>query len=521
MAVVILLSPEDSFPSATSHLSDASLLEPDASSSGPNEVNEKRLLNAGPPEITGLWGLLSAAIVSFSRRVFEPPKPSGGSRSIILAPTKRQNTTFTRLRCGTKAALILLFAAMGVTTMSFFALILPRVIPVTTDVLGFPGDTSASMRLSQAAIEYQVSLRANASDFGLSLDELDGILAGVADANRTVMLVPFNYAFIHILANLLCSIQRMETANGSAMGLPLVFWPLDKEAQRWSERANIGPILYDESLFSVSDNVEYSGSDKTTPYFLMMRERGKMFRRIVHDLGYNVFFLDSDIVLLGNPLDLLRWDSSVEIQIDAINSGQAHMIEVVPAPGPEEVKEPEESAEAGRMRILSGPANPKPIPFFRPESSYGHAGWDVIGCAGVFFIRSDEGGRFVARELERILAERADVDDQQALNIILKENGWPRNLAPLRRVGNREGANYEGEERVLTYRYLPQYATPNGHVFFEAHAEYERVKKEMGAPEPTLVHANGRHDKEAAFREHRLWYLHERQCLWNITSRFF
>ncbi|KAJ3144273.1 hypothetical protein HK101_002746 [Irineochytrium annulatum] len=360
----------------------------------------------------------------------------------------------------------------------------------------------ADIDLPPAAIEYQASLRkghgngnasAEADGVGITLDQVDAILAEAADVNRTIVLLPYNVAFVDILSNLLCSIRRVEARHN--VKLPLVFWPLDEGAYRWSQERRLGSILYDNSLYAVSDFVGYTENkdEKRTPYFRMMRERGKMFRKIVHDLGYNMFFIDTDVVLLGNPLDLLRWDSSVEIQVDALG-GQALMEEIESKPGPEEVKLQRESVEAGLVRVLSHPANPSPIPFFRPESSYAYPDKPVIGCAGTFFIRADEGGRHVARELERILAEHQDIDDQQALNHILYHQGWPRNLAPIDRP-EEDVTGKAASRRVLTYRYLPQYEAVNGHIFFESHGEYERIKREHRMPEPTLVHANGLQNK--------------------------
>ncbi|KAJ3190773.1 hypothetical protein HK101_008371 [Irineochytrium annulatum] len=395
-----------------------------------------------------------------------------------------------------------------------------------------PVDQSEPPNLLKDMIAYQASLRneswggnfqaslGNATDGGVrSLDDLDAVLANAADVSRTVILIPFNEAYIEIASNLICSIQRIERRE--SVHLPVVYWPLDNVAYLWAQQKKLGAILYDSALFSVDDHVGYADAEeqdgKHPSFFKMMRERGKMFRRIVHDLGYNMLFLDADVVLLANPLNLLRWDSSVEIQIDAWDESHVLMEEVEPAPGPEEVKQPQLSVEANHARAMRGPANPKSIPYFRPESSYAHAS-AVTGSSGVFFLRADDGGRFVARELDRLLRERGDdLDDQQALNVILSKHAWPRNLAPLSQasyVGN-------GTERVLTMRYLPQYATVSGPVFFKYREGYLRVKGEKGLPEPTLVHANGVENKKAALQKHKLWYIHTYLGCINVLGMYF
>ncbi|KAJ3158208.1 hypothetical protein HK101_001374 [Irineochytrium annulatum] len=345
---------------------------------------------------------------------------------------------------------------------------------------------TADVALPPQAVKYQESLSRNQS--GISLSALDTLLAGAADANRTIVLLPFNDAYKAVLSNLLCSIRRVEAAE--SVKLPLVFWPLDEDARKWAQSTGLGPILYDDTLFSVNEWVGYSHDGKKSPYFQMMRERGKMFRKIVHDLGYNIFFLDSDVVVLRNPLSLLRWDSTVEIQVDAWAEDQVVMEEVEPMPGPEEVMQPLETVEGRLAKVMAGPANPKPIPFFRPESEYVNDRTPTA-CAGAFFLRADEGGRWAAREMERILAERDDVDDQEALNIILHDNAWPRNLAPR----NRSAEELAERSRFLTYRYMKQHEAVNGHVFFAFREAYLWFKKRKGLPEPALVHANGVTDK--------------------------
>ncbi len=47
----------------------------------------------------------------------------------------------------------------------------------------------------------------------------------------------------------------------------------------------------------------------------MMRERGSVFRKIVNDYGYNMFFLDADIVVLDDLFTLLKPDPELTVQI--------------------------------------------------------------------------------------------------------------------------------------------------------------------------------------------------------------
>ncbi|KAJ3165980.1 hypothetical protein HK101_012048 [Irineochytrium annulatum] len=412
---------------------------------------------------------------------------------MFLAHTDRRRTAQVLLSiCG----LIILSAQ--------FMLLLPRL----------HDSTRIDLSSDDAALAYQASLRLESSRFGISFDELDNLLGGAADANRTIILIPFNAAYTGITENLICSIRRLEYKQSTR--LPIVYWPLDEGAYRWAKGKGLKSVLYDDSLYSVSKFVGYDHDGKTSPYFRMMRERGKMFRRIVHDLGYNMFFLDADMVLLDNPLKLLKWDSSIEIQMDGWNREMVYMPEVPPTPGPKEVPTTQLTPAEQHAKALRGPALPKPIPYFQPESEWIDPA-QVVGCAGAFFLRADDGGRFAAKELERLLAEKDDIDDQQALNVVMAKYAWQRNYSHR----NRSIEDIEDHERFLTMRYMPQHRAINGHVFFTFRDDYLRVKAERHLPEPTLIHANGVANKTAAFEGQGLWFLHPRWGCFNIFGIYF
>ncbi|KAJ3188478.1 hypothetical protein HK101_009153 [Irineochytrium annulatum] len=335
------------------------------------------------------------------------------------------------------------------------------------------------------------------------------MLAKTADVNRTIVLVPFNQAFLVVMANFICSVDRLAERDG--VKLPLVFWPLDQIAYEWAKGKGLHPILYERDLFATMDFVVYGGP-KDTPYFLMMRERGKVFKRIVHDLGYNMLFLDCDLVLLKNPLDLLAWDSSLEVQIDAWNQGMIYIEAFDPPPGPAEVKQRELSAAERRSEALKAPANPAPIPFFEPDSQWAWPHGHVTACAGAFFLKADEGGRYVAKRIAELLDERTDVDDQDALNILIAEESWVRNFAPLDRT--EAVALMDQRPRYFTTRYLDQYKAINGHVYFTWSEAYDYYVSTLNLSSPYLVHANGRQDKRGAFKEKNIWFLDDiGQCI--------
>ncbi|KAJ3192355.1 hypothetical protein HK101_006698 [Irineochytrium annulatum] len=340
----------------------------------------------------------------------------------------------------------------------------------------------------------------------LKNDPLDVLLAGAADRNRTIMLVPFNQAYILMMANFVCSIERMQKREN--VKLPLVYWPLDSIAFEWAKGRKLEPIFFDKSLFSVIDWVGYDENGKQSSYFRMMRERGKVFKRIVHDLGYNMFFLDSDIVIMENPLKMVTWDASLEIQIDAWKKDDVYIKSVAPAPGPAEVIRKEMTPAERRADALRGPVRVDPIPYFQPESQppFSEA---ITGCAGAFFLKADRGGRYVASQLEQILRERGDLDDQQALNDIINNKAWIRNLA---RPYDEERVN--DHPRYFIMRYFNQHRAINGHVFFTFREEYLKAKDEHKIPPPALIHGNGVEKKQESFKKLGLWFLTETgECL--------
>ncbi|KAJ3176955.1 hypothetical protein HK101_010331 [Irineochytrium annulatum] len=328
------------------------------------------------------------------------------------------------------------------------------------------------------------------------------------------MLVPFNQAFVMLMSNLVCSWEKLYVREKGAKRWPVVFWPMDRISYEWAVGRGLEPILHNKSSYGV---MEYAGFEKGKSegdpgYLRMVRQRSKLIRRIVHDLGYNLFVLDSDSVLLKDPMSLLKWDSTLEIQIDGWDEDFVD-IPQLPAPqGPAEIRGKEMTSAEKRAAALAGPAKAPTLSYFRPESSWPHDSAPA-GSAGAFFLQANAAGRQLALHLDLLLTSQPTFDDTKALNLLARDYAWYRNLSPSSLSAtspagsNATKTSLDISGRYFTVRFMGEEAV-NGPVFFGPRRKRWDALRENGTvPTPAFVHANGTPNKRWAMRDAGVWLL--------------
>jgi len=218
-----------------------------------------------------------------------------------------------------------------------------------------------------------------------------------------------------------------------------MFWALDPSAALYLQDRNY-TMYFNPSYYSNDEFAVYH----TEKYIKLMAERPKFWRTVLQT-GYDMLFLDSDIIFFKNPqLDLIG-DADLEGQIDEFELEQAL------------------------------------DPDFYPEM-----------CGGGFFLKSNERSVTFLNELERLLILRPDgiIDDQQAINRIIHNT-------TLARIINRKSPS-EPDER-LSVRYIPFQQYLNGWLFrshsyaqiLKPHKMTYVINGTMETFEPSLVHLNG------------------------------
>lgn len=106
------------------------------------------------------------------------------------------------------------------------------------------------------------------------------------------------------------------------------------------------------------------------------------------------------------------------------------------------------------------------------------------------------------------------MDDQNALNWILKNEGWFENYAlePFHRnyyEAEKEGAIFN---RRFVTRFFEQPKAVSGHIYFKDDMIYQKnwtrlYNLSSDMLQPTLVHGNGQAEKEKAFEKVGLWFV--------------
>lgn len=122
--------------------------------------------------------------------------------------------------------------------------------------------------------------------------------------NNTVIIVSTNLGFFNMSLNVLCRLEDLGATN-------VLTWALDEGSAKALRDRSL-PYYYDTATFSVSNYTSYFDFD----YIRMMIERPSVWWRLLAT-GYDLIFIDSDVVLFENPMGLFPRVGDIEGQIDA------------------------------------------------------------------------------------------------------------------------------------------------------------------------------------------------------------
>jgi len=121
--------------------------------------------------------------------------------------------------------------------------------------------------------------------------------------NNTVIIVSTNLGFFNMSLNVLCRLEDLGATN-------VLTWALDEGSAKALRKRSL-PYYYDTATFSVSNYTSYFDFG----YIRMMIERPSVWWRLLAT-GYDLIFIDSDVVLFENPMGLFPRVADIEGQID-------------------------------------------------------------------------------------------------------------------------------------------------------------------------------------------------------------
>lgn len=270
--------------------------------------------------------------------------------------------------------------------------------------------------------------------------------------DNTVIVIPANLGFLDQALSLRCRLISVGGTN-------VLIWALDKETTDKMSAMGV-PHYYDPTLFSVSGAVGYGINNEVKGR--MMSERPRVWWRILAT-GFNMLFLDADVVAFARPEKLLEGGADLEGQLDY---------------------------QAKYGWGLNGVSNESTI------------------CAGIFWIKSSgKGLKFMDKviksfEIEtpekmKVYKERNRWDDQLALNFIIHDPDVATILNPQPRQSRVSGVSDDKFTIVFSDPMKVMGGTMISRTSITGHsyaAEFSFTAKEGEAPtkfQPIVMHLNG------------------------------
>jgi hypothetical protein len=279
------------------------------------------------------------------------------------------------------------------------------------------------------------------------------------------IIVPFNAAWLNIAKHVDCSLK--------AAGVTKVFcWALDEKAETLGRQHGLN-TYYDDRFTSTSDHAGLFSD----AYLEMMRQIPRFWLDVLN-AGYDMVFLDADIIVLQDPVEYI-----------------AKQIATIRSKADKNVSKLEKIVPDIIMQIDGFGLVSKYDTYFHTE-----------GCAGFFYMRSTNGMKIIMRKLAYLLDHFAEMseskkhvvkkrhwNDQTGLQFLLDKYGVIKSPGGAWKMP-------EGKKPLVMLQFFDQFDIANGHVMFH----YKRRKaifatRPKGAY-PVLVHANVQHDKLWAFK---------------------
>lgn len=287
---------------------------------------------------------------------------------------------------------------------------------------------------------------------------------------KTVIAIPVNESFRRIGLNLACSLKKVGVHN-------FFFWALDKPTEEFYTKLGYF-AFHDDALFGAQHFQIY----RTESYIKMMQMRPTFFKQII-GLGFDMFFLDADIVVTKNPYEYLYSEQHL---------AEHRIGDKVVLPDMEVQVDLRYFLDSADMKDLNS------------------KNWAPEACGGMFLLRATAGSKWYCDTMHQWfqMANNSKLDDQQAMNMLIQDqNGCvmndfisPKNVHSCLNASKKD----KNPNSLFKTRYLDQISFVNGHLMY---GKFLQLKDKFKTHPLYAFHANGVPTKETFMRLNSLWYL--------------
>ena len=284
--------------------------------------------------------------------------------------------------------------------------------------------------------------------------------------DNSIIIIPINEGLLDLGLNLYCSLTRFG---------------LQKHAMFWSMDPVVHSILLSKKIVSYYNMAKFWGIATVQQWHRghfsrLMRQKLKIWN-MIFDIGVNLWTLDGDTVVVQDFTNVIEDDADIHVSID---EGQ----------------------------LINVAVSAYPVPNV---------------CTGMMYIKNTVGARLFLDMIEEKLKQYGWMEDQEAVNKILKEeliskhsqidmvnfqlaDKWLSMLETIELSHHHKKKHVQSSDLRVKVALLSQDEFVSGHFFFKRNREQiSRYHKSF-----KVIHANSMEQKETAFRNRGLWLISKR-----------
>ncbi|KAJ3397427.1 Beta-1,3-galactosyl-O-glycosyl-glycoprotein beta-1,6-N-acetylglucosaminyltransferase 4 [Lobulomyces angularis] len=285
--------------------------------------------------------------------------------------------------------------------------------------------------------------------------------AAAKSPDNAIILIPVNRGQINAALNLYCSLVRQK------MHTQTLFLSFDAEAHIKLVEKGLLSYFNPTKIKGVADAQSWHKGS----FSRMMRQKPIMWRMLM-DIGVNFWQFDADTVIIKDFRPFINENVDIHLAIDEKDN-------------------------------LDFVLNNKPIP---------------NTCTGMMYFKNSVGTRIFINKIQEKLNRVSWMEDQEAINSILRTEIFsqkptiildnfkiPSSFKTNQNINNNSNVNQLTDDGLPkpVIGFLGQMEFISGHYFFNR----EDWELQQYHDAITIIHGNGREDKESAFRPRGLWLL--------------
>ncbi|KAJ3094265.1 hypothetical protein HDU96_001766 [Phlyctochytrium bullatum] len=252
---------------------------------------------------------------------------------------------------------------------------------------------------------------------------------GFVNSRKFPVMVQVNQGFLHLAENLACT-----AVNASMDKSLMVYWSMDPATHQYlTSKGYLS--YYNPERFTTHHGAENYHSEN---YNKMMRDRITFWQTLAN-MGVSFFWVDADIAIHKDIRYLI--DRPAYADLDAVFQ-----------------------PDTGHLPIFQEYAMGRYLP--RPNTEY------IEACGGFFFLRATPRTKTFLGRVKEFMDKDPKIEDQQALNLVLKNRQKASYLAPFEGWDPREDVH---PEHKLVWTYLSHQEVPGGRLLPHTRPELRYV----------------------------------------------